>query len=125
VISALLLPEVVPYDHDIQNIASAMLLLSLMIERRRHTAEEYKKCTTYPPSLDFHFFQSKLMILSVFQTPLSDFETETHQSRNSIAEITPFNLMNEAYPGATSVMGVWTLGLGLLGDRECLSHLRS
>ena len=26
--------------------------------------------------------------------------------------------MTEAYPGATSVMGVWTLGLGFLGDSE-------
>ena len=38
--------------------------------------------------------------------------------RNNFPEITPFNLMTEAYPGATSVMGVWTLGLGLIGDRE-------
>ena len=32
----------------------------------------------------------------------------------------PSNLMSDAYPpfGATGVMGVWTLGLGLLGDSE-------
>jgi len=29
--------------------------------------------------------------------------------------------MSEVFPplGATGVMGVWTLGLGLLGDSEC------
>lgn len=45
--------------------------------------------------------------------------------RNNFPEITPFNLMTEAYPGATSVMGVWTLGLGLIGDRESSYYLLS
>jgi hypothetical protein len=31
----------------------------------------------------------------------------------------------QSYPGATSVMGVWTLGLGLLGDSESAEHKRA